>query len=42
MGLRAKGRYLEETKMFDADVKCLPSAESQKKAVRILSIIIFI
>ena len=31
MGLKYKGRYLEETKLFDIDVKHLPSAESQLK-----------
>ena len=28
MGLKTKGRFLEETKMFDNDMRCLPSADS--------------
>jgi len=29
MGLKTKGRYLEETKIFDNEMKTLPSADSQ-------------
>ncbi|TNV86047.1 hypothetical protein FGO68_gene10399 [Halteria grandinella] len=31
MGLKYKGRYLEETKLFEMEVKQLPSLESQQK-----------
>lgn len=31
MGLKYKGRYLEETKLFEKDLKLLPSEQSQQK-----------
>lgn len=28
MGLKSRGRFLEETKMFENELHCLPSTES--------------
>jgi hypothetical protein len=28
ISLKSKGRFLDETKIFDGEVKCLPSAKS--------------
>jgi hypothetical protein len=33
LGLRTKGRFLDETKVFEGDMKLLPSVKSQKKVV---------
>ncbi len=35
LSLKTRGRFLDETKVFEGDIKVLPSPESQKKVVRV-------
>lgn len=36
MGLKSKGRFLQETKMFEIDNKTIPSIQSQKIVVGVI------